>query len=54
MEAVNEPDKQHHTESTPYDKDQKHLNLYSSTTIWFRIANYQALMAKCDHTSYSK
>ncbi|EMP28077.1 hypothetical protein UY3_14846 [Chelonia mydas] len=59
VHIVNSKGCQHHFKSTPYDRDWKHLKLfgrktYSSASLQFRIANYQALMAKYDYQSYSK
>lgn len=58
-DAVNKRGKQRYSRTTHYDKEWKRLDLlgrkaYSSTTLHFRVANYEAFMAKYDHKNYSK
>lgn len=58
-EVVNEWGRQHYSMTTPYDKEWKRLNLFgrkglSSVTLQFRIAIFDAVMAKYNHTNYSK
>lgn len=45
--------------NTPYDRDWKRQDFfdcktYSLATLHLRIANYKALLAKYDHSNYSK
>lgn len=59
VDAVNSHGKPHHAKSTSYDKYLKRFDLFgrkacSSATLQFRIANYQALLAKYNHTNYGK
>lgn len=56
---MNSYGQQHHIKSTPYGRNWKRHDLfdrkaYSLVTLQFRIANYQALMAKYDHMNYAK
>lgn len=51
VDAVQEKDGPHHSRMTPCNKDWKQLDLfshkaYSSATLQFCIANYEAIMAK--------
>lgn len=59
VEVVNEREKQHHTKSMHCDRDHKPLDLFNRKSYWsatlqFRIAIYQALMEKYNHTNYTK
>lgn len=59
VDAINSPGHQHEMRVTPCDRDWKHLDLfgrkaYSSATLQFHIASYQALMTKYDYINYSK
>lgn len=59
INVVNEKRRQHHFRITPFDKDWRRLDLfghkaYSSSTLQFRIAKYEALLSKYNHVNYSK
>ncbi|KAH1185326.1 hypothetical protein KIL84_018075 [Mauremys mutica] len=59
VDTVNLRGYQHQFKSTPYDEDWKCLDLfgrkaYSSATLQFHVANYQALLAKYNYQNYTK
>ncbi|EMP36332.1 hypothetical protein UY3_06495 [Chelonia mydas] len=59
VDTISEQGRQHHSRSTPYDKEWKWLALfgckaYSSDAFQFLIPIYAALMVKYDYINYSK
>ncbi|KAH1173990.1 hypothetical protein KIL84_017829 [Mauremys mutica] len=58
-QEATERSKLQHPDTTPNDKSVKHPDLlerkvFQSTSVQFRVANYQTLLAKYDFTKYSK